>query len=48
MINFSDPEFEPDGADGVAERQTGLSIPGGGVGRACAGEQIAGQSETRL
>ena len=42
MINAADPELEPDGADGVTERQTGFSIPRGGVRDAGAGEQIAG------
>ena len=42
LINVADPDLESDGSDGVTERQTGLSVPGGGVRRACAGQQIAG------
>ena len=42
MINVADPEFEADGPNGVSERQTGFSIPRGGIWDAGAGEQIAG------
>jgi hypothetical protein len=42
LINAADPELEPDGSDSVTERQTGFSIPRGGVRDAGAGEQIAG------
>lgn len=41
MINVADPELEPDGPDGVTERQAGFSIPRGGIRDAGAGEQIA-------
>lgn len=42
LINIADPELEADGANGVSERQTGFSIPRGGIRDAAAGEQIAG------
>lgn len=42
MINVAEPDFEAGGTDGVSERQTGLSIPRGGVRGAAGGEQIAG------
>ena len=42
MINVGEPDFEVDGTDGVSERQTGFSIPSGGVRDAAGGEQIAG------
>ena len=42
MINIADPELEPDGTDGVTERQTGFSIPRRRIRDAAAGEQIAG------
>jgi len=31
LTNVADPDLEPDSADGVTERQTGFSIPRGGV-----------------
>lgn len=42
LINVGEPDFEADGTDGVSERQTGFSIPSGGVRDAAGGEQIAG------
>ena len=42
MINVGEPDFEVDGTDGVSERQTGFSIPRGGVRDVAGGEQIAG------
>jgi hypothetical protein len=42
LINVADPELKPDGSDSVTERQAGFSIPGGGIGDAGSGKQIAG------
>jgi hypothetical protein len=38
---------KPDGTDGVTERQAGLSIPGSGVRRCFASEQVAGPQQDK-